>query len=88
MSFSANTGGTKGIYKSYWRISKPGFKVVTGPIIRARRYVNTIAIFILMIVNERDGLRYIIDGQQRLTSLTLLLVFIHHLQSKQDGLRV
>ncbi|MBV9203450.1 MAG: DUF262 domain-containing protein [Alphaproteobacteria bacterium] len=36
-----------------------------------------------IIVNERNGLRYIIDGQQRLTSLTLLLVFIHHLQSKQ-----
>ena len=36
-----------------------------------------------MIVNERDGLRYIIDGQQRLTSLTLLLVFLHHLQSRQ-----
>jgi uncharacterized protein with ParB-like and HNH nuclease domain len=34
-----------------------------------------------IIVNERDGLRYIIDGQQRLTSLTLLLVFMHHLQS-------
>ena len=38
-----------------------------------------------IIINERDGLRYIIDGQQRLTSLTLLLVFLNHLQSTQDG---
>jgi len=37
-----------------------------------------------IIVNERDGLRYIIDGQQRLTSLTLLLVFVHRLQSEQE----
>jgi hypothetical protein len=38
-----------------------------------------------IIINERDGLRYIVDGQQRLTSLTLLLVFVHHLQSEQQG---
>ena len=38
-----------------------------------------------IIINERGGLRYIIDGQQRLTSLTLLLVFLNHLQSTQDG---
>ena len=31
---------------------------------------------------ERDGGRSIIDGQQRLTSLTLFLIFLNHLQRK------
>ena len=30
-----------------------------------------------IIVSEKDGKKYIIDGQQRLTSLTLLLIYIH-----------
>lgn len=30
-----------------------------------------------IIISERDGKKFIIDGQQRLTSLTLLLIFIH-----------
>jgi uncharacterized protein with ParB-like and HNH nuclease domain len=34
-----------------------------------------------VIISEKDGIRYIIDGQQRLTSLTLLLIYLHHLQN-------
>lgn len=31
-----------------------------------------------IIISDKDGHKYIIDGQQRLTSLTLLLIYIHH----------
>src|SRR5436190_22016219 len=31
------------------------------------------------VVSSRDGTKSIIDGQQRLTSLTLLLIFLHNL---------
>ena len=34
------------------------------------------------VVSERDGKRSIIDGQQRLTSLTLFLIFLNHLQKE------
>lgn len=30
-----------------------------------------------IIVSDKDGRKYIIDGQQRLTSLTLLLIYLH-----------
>ncbi len=30
-----------------------------------------------IIISDKDGHKYIIDGQQRLTSLTLLLIYIH-----------
>ncbi|HEV2989333.1 MAG TPA: DUF262 domain-containing protein [Candidatus Angelobacter sp.] len=33
-----------------------------------------------IIVSERDGQRFLIDGQQRLTTLTLLLMFLNNLQ--------
>ena len=33
-----------------------------------------------IIVSNRDGKKFIIDGQQRLTSLTLLLIYLHNLQ--------
>jgi len=33
-----------------------------------------------IIISNRDGKKYIIDGQQRLTSLTLLLIYLHNLQ--------
>ena len=32
------------------------------------------------VLSEKDGLRSIIDGQQRLTSLTLFLIYLHHAQ--------
>ena len=35
-----------------------------------------------IIISERDGKRYLIDGQQRVTSLTLLLIHIYHLAKK------
>jgi len=31
-----------------------------------------------IIVSDKDGLKSIIDGQQRLTTLTLLLIYLHH----------
>ncbi len=31
-----------------------------------------------IIVSDKDGQKFIIDGQQRLTTLTLLLIFLHH----------
>lgn len=31
-----------------------------------------------IIVSDKDGRKFIIDGQQRLTTLTLLLIFLHH----------
>src|SRR5581483_11490150 len=33
-----------------------------------------------MIVSNRDGKKFIVDGQQRLTSITLVLIHLHHLQ--------
>ena len=38
-----------------------------------------------IIISDKDGHKFIIDGQQRLTSLTLLLIYIHrHLQDEQQ----
>ncbi len=31
-----------------------------------------------IIMSDKDGQKFIIDGQQRLTTLTLLLIFLHH----------
>ena len=31
-----------------------------------------------IIVSDKDGQKFIIDGQQRLTTLTLLLIYLHH----------
>lgn len=38
-----------------------------------------------IIVNDKDGKRYIVDGQQRLTSLTLFLVYLRHLQANRPA---
>jgi Protein of unknown function DUF262/Protein of unknown function (DUF1524) len=38
-----------------------------------------------IVISEKEGERFIIDGQQRLTSLTLLLVFLNRLQQGHDG---
>lgn len=35
-----------------------------------------------IVLYEKDGINHIIDGQQRLTSLTLLLIFLNNLQKK------
>lgn len=40
-----------------------------------------------IIVSDKEGQKFIIDGQQRLTTLTLLLIFLHHRleDSEQKG---
>lgn len=38
-----------------------------------------------MIISQQDNQRMIVDGQQRLTSLTLLLIYLHNLQKDQDN---
>ena len=40
-----------------------------------------------IIISDRDGQKFIIDGQQRLTTLTLLLVYLHNLldDANQQG---
>lgn len=39
-----------------------------------------------IIISEKDGQKFIIDGQQRLTTLTLLLIFLQHqLEDEQKG---
>jgi hypothetical protein len=37
-----------------------------------------------VIISRKDGASYIVDGQQRLTSLTLLLILVRHLQRERD----
>lgn len=37
------------------------------------------------VISSKEGMRSIIDGQQRLTSLTLFLIFLNHLQKKLGG---
>jgi uncharacterized protein with ParB-like and HNH nuclease domain len=37
------------------------------------------------VISSRDGTKSIIDGQQRLTSLTLLLIFLNNLQKEAGG---
>lgn len=38
-----------------------------------------------IVISHKRGQRYIVDGQQRLTTLTLLLIYLHHLQQGLDG---
>jgi hypothetical protein len=40
-----------------------------------------------IIISEKEGQKYIIDGQQRLTTLTLLLIYLHRLltDTEQKG---
>ena len=35
-----------------------------------------------IVVNQESGQKYIIDGQQRLTSLTLLLIYLNNLTAR------
>ncbi len=37
-----------------------------------------------IIISEKDGRKFIIDGQQRLTSLTLLLIYLHRQLTSED----
>lgn len=38
-----------------------------------------------VIISNKDGQKFIIDGQQRLTTLTLLLIYLHNLQRNRDA---
>ncbi|HEX5547159.1 MAG TPA: DUF262 domain-containing protein [Ktedonobacterales bacterium] len=38
-----------------------------------------------IIISSKDNLRFIVDGQQRLTSLTLLLIYLHNLQREMKA---
>jgi len=40
-----------------------------------------------IVISDRDGQQFIIDGQQRLTSLTLLLIYLHRQISSEDDKR-
>ncbi len=40
-----------------------------------------------IIVSKRNGKNYLVDGQQRVTSLTLLLIYLHN-AAKEQGLAV
>jgi uncharacterized protein with ParB-like and HNH nuclease domain len=37
-----------------------------------------------IVVSNKDKKRFIVDGQQRITSLTLLLIFLHHRQKREE----
>ncbi len=37
-----------------------------------------------IVISNKHGQKFIIDGQQRLTTLTLLLIFLHRLQNRRD----
>jgi uncharacterized protein with ParB-like and HNH nuclease domain len=55
-----------------------------------RRQVREYAPYFLgsVIINSEDGTDFVIDGQQRLTSLTLLLIYLNNLQRESDDGRV
>jgi hypothetical protein len=38
-----------------------------------------------IVISHKRGRRFIVDGQQRLTTLTLLLIHLHHLQAERDA---
>lgn len=38
-----------------------------------------------MVISHKDGQNFIIDGQQRLATLTLLLIYLHNLQKGRDA---
>ena len=50
----------------------------------ARKQVANYAPYFLgsIIISDRDGAKYIVDGQQRLTSLTLLLIYLRNIQGE------
>ena len=37
-----------------------------------------------IVISHKRGQRFVVDGQQRLTTLTLLLIHLHHLQEDRD----
>lgn len=54
----------------------------------SRKLVRNYGAYFLgsIVISRKNGQNFIIDGQQRLTSLTLLLIYLHNLQKKDyDG---
>lgn len=53
----------------------------------SRREVEKYPYYFLgsIIISEKDGIPFIVDGQQRLTSLTLLLTFLRRLQQGREN---
>ena len=53
----------------------------------SRKAVRSYGAYFLgsIVISRKNGQNFIIDGQQRLTSLTLLLIYMHNLQKEQDG---
>ena len=51
-----------------------------------RKHVATYGHYFLgsIIISQRDNERLVVDGQQRLTSLTLLLTYLHNLQKERN----
>ena len=37
-----------------------------------------------IVISHKRGQRFVVDGQQRLTTLTLLLIHLHHLQEDRE----
>ena len=37
-----------------------------------------------MVLSHKRGQRFVVDGQQRLTTLTLLLIYLHNLQADRE----
>ncbi|MCB8978613.1 MAG: DUF262 domain-containing protein [Ardenticatenaceae bacterium] len=56
----------------------------------SRKMVRNYGAYFLgsIVISRKNGQNFIIDGQQRLTSLTLLLIYIHNLQKESDSSEV
>ena len=52
----------------------------------SRHEVETYGHYFLgsIVISHKRGQRYVVDGQQRLTTLTLLLIYLHHLQAERE----
>jgi uncharacterized protein with ParB-like and HNH nuclease domain len=37
-----------------------------------------------IVISDKNGYKLIIDGQQRLTTLTLMLIYLHNMQKERD----
>ena len=81
---SANTSGRPSNSSNSWTICAGNFKEHYRSLARnATRSPNSGHYFLgSIILSQKKGESYIIDGQQRLTTLTLFLIHLHHRQAK------